>query len=198
MNDILSFILFLFAASVTQNIVLTTGFGSSMLLRVVRHPKDIGMFTLMLTQLSVLTVAISYPLDKLIGIGFWAKLLRPLMVLAVATVLYFLYTWILSRFFPRLYARIAKFMPLASFNNLVIGVPLICNHNFPTTYLGAIGLAIGCSIGFAVLSWLTAEGVERMDNPDIPTAFRGLPILLIYVGLVALAIMGFSSTFTLI
>lgn len=198
MNEVWNTFLFLFATAVTQNIVLTTGFGSSMLLRIVRHPKDIGIFSALLATFSVLTVAICYPLDLLIGTGFWAKLLRPLMIVAVAAILHCLSALLYSKAFPAFYARAGKFLPLASFNNMVIGIALICNHNFSTSLLGAIGLALGGCAGFVLLSWLTAEGIERMDNPDIPPAFRGLPIILVYVGLIALAILGFSPTLSLI
>ncbi len=198
MNEVWSFILFLFSSALAQNIVLTTGFGSSMLLRIVRHPKDLGVFSAMLAAFSVLTVAICYPLDMLIGTGFWAKLLRPLMIVAVSAILYCVSALIYSKSFPNFYARAGKYLSLSAFNNLVIGIALICNHNFSTSFFGAIGTALGASLGFIILSLLTAEGIERMDNPDIPPAFRGLPIILVYVGLLALAILGFSQTISLI
>lgn len=198
MNDVLDFILFLFASALAQNIVLSTGFGSSMLLRIVRRPKDIGVFSAVLALFAVLTVAIAYPIDKMIGIGFWAKLSRPLIIVGIAVILYSVITPIFAKAAPRLYARIGKLFPLAAFNNLVIGVAMICNHSFSLSLLGAIGLALGCCVGFVVLSFLTAEGIERVDNPDIPAAFRGLPIMFLYVGLLALAVMGFSSSVSFI
>ena len=45
---------------------------------------------------------------------------------------------------------------------------------------------------------MTAEGIERLDNPDMPEAFRGMPANLVYLGLVALALLGFTSDFRLI
>lgn len=198
MREIWDFILYLFASAVAQNIVLTTGLGSSMLMRVVRHPKDILPFSAMLGGFSVLTVAICYPLDDLIGTGVWAKLLRPLMIAAVVAVLYCIAHAILKRACPAFYIRMAKFLPLAAFNNLVIGVALICNHNFTTTFFGAIGLTLGGCAGFILLSLVTAEGIERVDNPDIPPAFRGLPIILVFVGLLALAVLGFAPAVPLI
>lgn len=43
------------------------------------------------------------------------------------------------------------------------------------------------------MSLLTAEARDRMDNPDVPQAFRGLPIALVYLGLMALALLGFKT-----
>ena len=67
-----------------------------------------------------------------------------------------------------------------------------------TNLAGNIGLAIGSALSFGILTWLTAEGIERMDNPDMPEAFRGAPSTLLFIGLLALALMGFVSNLTLI
>lgn len=188
-------LLFLLATALIQNLVLTTGFGSSIMLRIVRRPKEIGAYGTLLTGFSVLTVLIAYPLDQLIGTGSTAKLFRPVMIIAITSVLYLLLAWILRQALPGLYRRISRLLPLAAFNNLVIGVALIINHQFATTLPGAIGLAAGSSLGFILLSWLTAEGMERLDNPDIPRSFRGLPATLLYLGILALALLGFRTPF---
>ena len=53
-------------------------------------------------------------------------------------------------------------------------------------------------VGFVLLCWLTAEGMERLDNPDMPQAFRGLPATLLYLGILAMALLGFTNAITLI
>ena len=198
MNEFSRFFLFLFAAAVTQNMVLTTGFGSSVLLRIMRSRHSLLAFSALLSIFSLLTVMIAYPLDNLIGTSFWAKLLRPLMIVGIAIVLYCLAALILSKAAPDFYAHYQRLLPLAAFNNLVIGIALIANHSFAISLFGAIGLALGACIGFVLLSWLTAEGISRTDNPAVPAAFRGMPITLIYIGLLALAILGFRSSISLI
>ncbi len=198
MNSFSVFLMFLFATTVTQNMVLSTGLGSSMMLRIVRHPRDMWLFFALLSGFSVATVTIAYPLDQLIGIGFWAKLLRPLMITGIAILLYLLASLISRKANPAFYARISHQLPLAAFNNLVIGVALISNHSFALPLYAAVALAIGCCGGFVVLSLLVSEGLQRLDNPAVPAAFRGLPVTLLYVGLLALAILGFSSPVSLI
>ena len=89
-------------------------------------------------------------------------------------------------------------MPMAAFNNMVTGIALICNAHFNTTLIGNVGMALGSTLSFGLITWLTAEGMERMDNPDMPEAFRGAPSTLLYVGLLGLALMGFVSEFSLI
>lgn len=198
MNGWQQFFMFLLTTAFIQNLVLSTGFGTSIMLRIVRRPRDIGVYALLLTLFSVLTICVTYPLDMWIGTGSTAKLLRPLMIVAVAALLYLLAALVVSKIWPTLYRRISRLLPLAAFNNLVIGVALVVNHQFSISLLGALGLAIGSCIGFVLLLGVTAEGMERIDNPDMPQAFRGLPATLIYLGILALALLGFNNQFILI
>ena len=105
---------------------------------------------------------------------------------------------LLKKKFTALYARVSRMLPMAAFNNLVIGIALIVNHQFALSFPGAVGLSLGACGGYLLLSWMTAEGMERLDNPDVPKAFRGLPATLIYLGIIALALMGFSGSVSMI
>jgi Na+-transporting NADH:ubiquinone oxidoreductase subunit NqrE len=67
-----------------------------------------------------------------------------------------------------------------------------------STISGIIGLAVGACLGFTLLTFIVDEGIERLDNPDMPDAFRGMPATLVYIGILALALMGFTSDFSLI
>ena len=191
------FFLYLLATAFIQNAVLFTGFGTSIMLRVVRRPRDTFAFGGMLIAFSVLTTMIAYPIDQLIGTSSAAKLWRPIMMIAIAAVLYIAATVVLKKTLPSVYKNISRLLALAAFNNLVIGFALIANHQFTLSFWGAVGLSLGASIGFIILSWLTAEGMERIDNPDMPQAFRGLPATLIYLGILAIALLGFSSSIAL-
>lgn len=188
---------FFVSVALLQNIILTTGFGSSVMLHMVKKPKSIWLFSGILAFFSVLTVIIAYPLDKRFGTDM-NNLWRPFVMVAITVVLYIAATLLLKWLLPVFYNRVSHLLPMAAFNNLVIGIALVCNTHFSANLAGNIGLAIGSCLSFGILTWLTAEGIERMDNPDMPEAFRGTPSTLLYVGLLALALMGFVSNFTLI
>lgn len=185
-------VVFLIAATM-QNLVLTAGFDSSLMLKMVRRPRQLLRFSTLILCFSVITTAIFYPLDRMLS-GPWGRMLRPLIIVCIVCVLYLLAIVLLSRFHT-LYRRVRHILTLAVFNNLVVGVALLLNLQVSVSFFPALGLAAGASFGFAFLSFLTAEAVERMDNPDIPSSFRGLPATLIYLGLLALALMGFSPIF---
>lgn len=190
LTELLSFFV---SIALLQNVVLTAGFGSSVMLHMVRKPKNIWLFSGILAVFTVLTVAIAYPFDMLWGTElnhYW----RPLAVVGITVLLYIIATLLLKWLAPNFYHRVALLLPMAAFNNLVSGIALVCNLHFPAGLGGNIGLAIGSALGFGILTWLTAEGIERMDNPDMPEAFRGMPSTLLYVGILALALLGFGTT----
>lgn len=192
------FVLFLLAAAFLQNMVLTTGFGSSIMLRIIRRPRDTFLFGGLLCFFAVFTTMLAYPIDLLIRSFGMAKLIRPVIIIILAAVLYMGAAFLLKKVFPPLYQSVNRLLPLAAFNNVVIGVALIVNHQFSLSFWGAVGLALGSCIGFVILCWLTAEGMERLDNPDMPHAFRGLPATLLYLGILAMALLGFTNAITLI
>ena len=188
----------LFATAFLQNIVLSTGMGSSILLRLSRKPRNVLPFTGIMLTFSLLSTMIGYPVDNLLGTSVLAKWFRPFVLLLITVILYLVLTAVLNKYFPALFERMRKLLPLAAFNNLVLGVVIIANHQIALTFAGTIGLSVGACLGFLIMCWITAEGIERLDNPDVPKAFRGLPSLLIYLGLLALALMGFTTGFSLI
>ena len=194
LQDLLSFFV---TVALLQNVILTTGFGSSVMLHMVRKPKNVWLFSGILGVFSTLTVIIAYPLDRLFGTEM-TNLWRPFMMIVITAVLYVLGTLLLQWLAPNFYTRVSRMLPMAAFNNLVTGIALICNAHFAVGLGGNIGLAIGSCLSFGILTWLTAEGIERMDNPDMPEAFRGMPSTLVYVGLLGLALLGFVNTLTLI
>ena len=188
---------FFVSVALLQNIILTTGFGSSIMIHMVKKPKSIWLFSGILGFFSVLTVVIAYPLDQYFGTdatNFW----RPFMMVAITVVLYIAVTLLLKWLLPDFYSRVSRLLPMAAFNNLVTGIALVCNAHFGTNLAGNVGLAVGSCLSFGILTWLTAEGMERMDNPDMPEAFRGMPSTLLFVGLLALDLMGFVSDLSLI
>ncbi len=183
---------FFVSVALLENVILTNGFGSDVMFHMVKKPKDIWLFSAITAAFSVLTVAAAYPLDRHFGTDL-TNVWRPFMMVAITVVLYIIVSLPLLLLTPRFYGRISRLLPMAAFNNLVTGIALVCNAHFGTNLAGNIGLAVGSGLSFGLITWLVAEGVERMDNPDMPEAFRGMPSTLLYVGLLALALMGFAS-----
>lgn len=197
MKSFTDMLLFFLLVATTQNLVLTTGFGASSMIKIIRRPKQLFRFGALLLFFSVLTTALFFPIDTLLPDTWFARMVRPFILLVLTGLLYLGCTACLSRSAEQ-YRPLRSILPLAAFNNVVIGVSLLINYQVSVSFFPAIGIAAGGAVGFVLLSALTAEAVERLDNPDIPRAFRGLPATLVYLGLLALALMGFKAKLNLI
>lgn len=193
-NTLSTTLLYFLTAAFVQNLVLTTGIGSSIVMRIVRDPKNLGLFSLFLTGFCLLTVVAFYPIDAVIGTSITAKLFRPIIIIAIASLWYLLAVTVFERTWPHFYEYTRTMLPLAAFNNVVVSVSLIANHQFKCTLLECVGLALGASVGFVIVAFLAAEGADRLNDANVPKAFRGLPSMLVYLGLLALALCGFSSS----
>lgn len=91
---------------------------------------------------------------------------------------------------PLLHQMLGIYLPLITSNCAVLGVVLMV-ADLPLAQ--AIFVSIGAAIGFSVVLVLFAGLRARMQHESIPKAFRGSPIALITVGLMALAFTGFKG-----
>lgn len=198
MDELRNMIVYLLVTATMQNLVLTAGFGSSTLAHIVRRPRYRRTYSQLLLCFTVATTALFYPLDRLLPFDWQFRMLRPLIVVALTALLYIAVVLVAIRRFPHWYRHVRRLLPLTAFNNVVVGAALVTNHQLAVSFFPAIGIAIGAALGFMLISALSAEALERMDNPDTPAAFRGLPGMLVYLGLFALALMGFDSVLNLI
>ncbi len=198
MSEFANALLYFLAAAFFQNLVLTTGIGTALALRLTRRPENRITFAVCLLVFSVATVLCFHPIDHALGTGETAKLLRPVILIAISATWFLLATGILKLAAPRLYNNVRALLPYAAINTVVTGVGLIANHQFQAGLAVSVGLAAGASIGFFLVFLLLGEGIDRMSHPDMPKAFAGLPSQLLYLGIIALALCGFAADISFI
>ena len=91
-----------------------------------------------------------------------------------------------------LLTRQPGFALLMSTNTALLGIALITDLR-AATFGVALLLAIGAAAALAVLLLAFAALYERLQQADIPVAFREAPLALVTAGIIALAFMGFSG-----
>lgn len=126
--------------------------------------------------------------------------LRPLKIDYLQTIVFILLIASLVQFIemfmkksmPSLHASLGIYLPLITTNCAVLGVAL---DNVQKEYNFVEGLAwgVGTAVGYAIAIVILAGIRERCEGNDIPKYFRGLPIVLISAGLMAIAFTGFSG-----
>ena len=79
---------------------------------------------------------------------------------------------------------------LSAFNSAVLVIPFAAQNS---GFLGAIFLAIGGAVGYSLALFLVSEGLKRLNYSDMPKAFRGIPAVIIFIGILAMAFASFSG-----
>lgn len=108
---------------------------------------------------------------------------------------------VLKKTAPSLYSALGIYLPLITTNCAVLGVAItVVTKQF--TFGGEAHLlnlgesvvyAFATSIGYGLAMVLFAGLREHLSLNDVPKSFKGLPIALVTVGILAMAFMGFSG-----
>ena len=88
--------------------------------------------------------------------------------------------------------QLLRILPLAALNSCVLGT-LLLGRTQSFTLMQSMGFGLGSGVGYLMAVLLVTEAQNRLRSQRIPAAFRGMPITLIYIGVLALAIYGFTG-----
>ncbi|MDR1563837.1 MAG: hypothetical protein LBS74_02660 [Oscillospiraceae bacterium] len=193
MNSLSAFLTYGFMAMLTQNMLFTGGIASSRLLQVAKRRKGYPLYCLLVFIFAFVGELLCFPLMRLAKDGWAAMYLRPLIFAIVVSVLYLAARIVLAKLAPNVYNKIAPVLANSALNGIVFCVPLIVGR-LSISFAAALGFAIGAGVGFFIATWLVCEGIERIDNPQVPRSFRGIPASLVYIGILGLAFSGFTGT----
>ena len=99
---------------------------------------------------------------------------------------------LLKKFSPSLHKGLGVYLPLITTNCAVLGVA-INNINDGYTFIESMVCALGVGLGFLLAMVLFSGLRSRINESNIPAAFRGLPVTLIAASFISLAFMGFGG-----
>lgn len=192
MSGIGMFLSYALVAVFAQNLLLSGAVGASTLLYSVRKPKRLLAVSGLIALFALLSSLTVLPFDYWIPIWSSYMTVRGIM-LSIAIMLWYLIITAIAERIPALADSIAEHIPTAAINGAVLGIPLLLNINSITDPVKIIGLCIGAGAGFALVAWLLNTGLRRANNPDIPPALRGAPVMLIYIGILSMAFCAFGD-----
>ena len=177
-----------------QNAVFTRALGVSRMVQLVGDDRtSSALFGMMLCITQVLVAPLAFVAGSYIAPLPNRAQLRPLVYvacIAVVCVAEHLVLWLL-RGLPRR-GQLLRIIPLAGLNSCVLGTVLV-ERTQTFTMEQSLGFGIGSGLGYVMAVLLVTEARHRLRSRAIPKAFRGLPITLVYIGVLALAIYGFTG-----
>lgn len=151
----------------------------------------------------VITLAtlVTYLLNQYLLVPFGLEFLQTIAFILVIAALVQMVEIVLKKISPSLYQALGIFLPLITTNCAVLGVAItVVTKEFSfggaAHMLGlgeALVYALATSVGYALAMILFAGVREQLSDSEVPEAFRGLPIALVTVGIMAMAFLGFSG-----
>ena len=144
-----------------------------------------GTMTFMVTITSMLVALCNY---RLLDVSF-ARAVRAPLFLVCTLIVYTLTYYTLKKFAPRLAGLVLPILPVSTFNTALFGAFYISAMGH-FTFIQTTGYALGVGIGYTIALLIIYYARKRLSISPVPRSFRGLPILLLYIGLLSLAIYG--------
>ena len=112
-------------------------------------------------------------------------------ILVIAALVQFVEMF-LKKYVQGLYQALGVYLPLITTNCAVLGIALTnVQKNYGILYSIVSGFATAA--GFLISITILAGIREKMEYNDIPESFKGMPIVMITAGLMAIAFCGFSG-----
>ena len=98
----------------------------------------------------------------------------------------------LKKAMPSLYQALGVYLPLITTNCAVLGVAITNvqkEYGILTGIVNGFATALGFTIAIVILAGLR----EKMEYNEVPESFKGMPMVLLTAGLMAIAFCGFSG-----
>ncbi len=185
-------LLIIIAASLVNNVVLSQFLGLCPFLGVSKKVKTAlgmgGAVVFVITISSALTSLIY----QYVLVAFGMEYLQTIVFILVIAALVQLVEMFLKKVIPSLYRALGVYLPLITTNCAVLGVAII-NVTKEYSIIESVANGFGTACGFTLAIVIMAGLRERMEYNDIPESFKGMPIVLITAGLMAIAFMGFAG-----
>ena len=192
MNEIILFFTAFLAATFAENIIFTRALGTSWLLYLLKNPKDLWICSGLLAVVTTLSGAIGYPLRGFVEGSGDSYILIPMLYIACTAVVYIGVYFAMKPILKERFDAIESKLGAAAFNCAVLGGLLIpANQRFDIAK--TLGYGLGMSAGFVLAVLIIGYGIKRLETKKIPKVFSGLPIMLIYLGLLSLAFYGLTG-----
>jgi electron transport complex protein RnfA len=151
----------------------------------------------------VITLAtlVTYLINQYLLVPFGLEFLQTIAFILVIASLVQVVEIVLKKISPSLYQALGIFLPLITTNCAVLGVAItVVTKEFTyggTSHMMNLGqamvYALATAIGYGIAMILFAGLREHLEGNEVPKAFKGLPIALITVAIMAMAFLGFSG-----
>ena len=185
-------LIILISSSLVSNVVLSQFLGLCPFLGVSKKTNTASGMGVAVIFVITLASAVAGAIYKFVLVPLNITYLQTTVFILVIAALVQFVEMFLRKYIPSLYESLGVYLPLITTNCAVLGVALTNvqkNYGILTGVVNGFATAAGFTIAIIILAGIR----EKMEYNDIPESFKGMPIVLVTAGLMAIAFCGFSG-----
>ena len=173
-----------------ENAAFERALGINVLLYAARKKENLVGIFVGVIYVTTLSSAFTCLIDRYLSDWAYYNMLLPFMYIFVIGAVYLVTLLALWKFFPAVFKKVKKYVHVSVFNSAVLGA-LFIQSQIGGTFASYIGYGFGTGIGFLLAGYLLYAAEDRLNSPSVPASFRGMPITMIYIGVISLALSAF-------
>ena len=192
MMEIKELLLMAIGSALVSNVVLSQFLGLCPFLGVSKKVETAAGMGAAVIFVITLASAVTGIIYKFVLETFNITYLQTIVFILVIAALVQFVEMFLKKFMVSLYEALGVYLPLITTNCAVLGVALN-NVKYDYDLLTGTVNGFATAVGFAIAIIILAGIREKIEDNDIPECFKGMPIVLVTAGLMAIAFCGFSG-----
>lgn len=192
MNEVKELLIILISSSLVSNVVLSQFLGLCPFLGVSKKTNTAAGMGVAVIFVITLASAVAGLMYKFILVPLHIEYLQTICFILVIAALVQFVEMFLKKAIPSLYEALGVYLPLITTNCAVLGVALTNvqkEYGLLTSVVNGFATAVGFTIAIVILAGIR----EKIEHNDVPESFKGMPIVLLTAGLMAIAFCGFSG-----
>lgn len=189
MENMLLFLTVAVTAVFMENTIFARSLGLTRNMFFMKNTQNIFIYGTVFTVIVVLSSCLTYFVNSFFFGAMNTNVIRFFLYLVCVIIVYLVIYFYTKNIKVKIYDKIKYILHTATFNTALMSVFYISaleEYNFANSIAYAIGTGVGYTMALIVIFYAR----KRLSISPIPRSFRGVPILLLYMGLISLAIYG--------
>ena len=192
MDGLVKILLLMLSTVLVQNFIFSKFYGICPFLGVSDKPSTALGMGLSVTFVMTVSSAAAWAVYTFVLVPFHLEFLKTIAFILIIASLVQLIEMFLKKCVPVLYQALGIYLPLITTNCAVLGAALLNVQN-GYDFLYSVAFGFSAAVGFLLAILIFAGVRERLRFSEPPKSFRGMPIVLISAGLIAMAFSGFAG-----
>ncbi len=192
LDSVKDLLVILISSSLVSNVVLSQFLGLCPFLGVSKKTSTATGMGAAVVFVITLSSAVTGAIYQFILVPLNLTYLDTIVFILIIAALVQFVEMFLKKYMKSLYEALGVYLPLITTNCAVLGVA-ITNVQKEYGILTGIVNGFATAVGFMIAIIILAGIREKMQYNDIPESFKGMPIVLVTAGLMAIAFSGFSG-----